>query len=97
MTLRKNTDALVTEVETSQSTKISGRRGRIGLVLMTTGTPPVSSDARIVRRTSTAVRRLRPRLSWPWVFRRRLSCMTTLCTAARSCSGPARAARGRAR
>ena len=58
MTLRKNTEALVTDVETSHSTKISGRRGRIGLVLMTTGTPPVSSDARIVRRTSTWTRRL---------------------------------------
>ena len=32
--------------------------------------------------------RLRPRSSWPWVFSRRLSCATTRCTAARSCSGP---------
>src|SRR4051812_18395649 len=37
---------------------------------------------------STAARRLRPRCSWPWVFSRRLSCATTRCTAARSCSGP---------
>src|SRR3954454_20319285 len=93
MTLRKKTDALVTDVDTSHSTKISGRRGRTGLVLMTTGTPPYSNDARMVRRMSTAARRLRPRCSWPWVFRRRLSCATTRCTAARSWSGP----EGRAR
>ena len=30
MTVRKNTDALVTDVDTSHSTKISGRRGRTG-------------------------------------------------------------------
>src|SRR4051812_45666553 len=60
---------------------------------MTTGTPPNSSDARIVLRTSTAARRLRPRCSLPWVFRRRLSWATTRCTAARSCSGPLGSAR----
>ena len=43
---RKNTDALVTEVETSHRTYSSGRRGRRGRYLSTTGTPPVSSDAR---------------------------------------------------
>ena len=59
----------------------------------TTGTPPVSSDARIVVRTSTWAWRLRPRSSWPWVFSRRLSCATTRCTAARSCSGPLGSAR----
>src|SRR3954454_18327629 len=85
---RKKTLALVTEVETSQRTKISGRRGRTGLYLRTTGTPPVSSDARIVRRKSTCAWRLIPRLSWPCVFSRRLSWATTRCTAARSCSGP---------
>src|SRR3954452_16366550 len=90
---RKNTLALVTEVETSQRTKISGRRGRTGLYLSTTGTPPVSSEARIVRRTSTCAWRLTPRLSCPCVFRRRLSCATTRCTAARSCSGPDGSAR----
>src|SRR3954453_14255381 len=93
MTLRKNTDALVTDVETSHSTKISGRRGRTGLSLMFTGPPPYSSDARIVLRMSTCARRLRPRCSWPWVFRRRLSCATTRWTAARSCSGPDGSAR----
>ncbi len=50
---RKNTDAEVTLVETSHSTYISGRRGRRGRYLSTTGTPPVCSDARIVRLTST--------------------------------------------
>src|SRR5918998_548970 len=40
-TLRKNTEALVTDVDTSHSTKISGLRGRIGFSLMTTGTPGV--------------------------------------------------------
>src|SRR3954469_9501086 len=93
MTDRKNTLALVTDVETSHRTKISGRRGRTGLYLRTTGTPPVSSDARIVRRTSTWAWRLRPRLSWPCVLSRRLSCATTRCTAARSCSGPDGSAR----
>src|SRR4051812_25130733 len=60
---------------------------------MLTGTPPNSSDARIVLRTSTAARRLRPRCSWPCVFSRRLSWATTRCTAARSCSGPEGSAR----
>ena len=46
---------------TSQSTKISGRRGRRGRHLRTTGTPPVCSDARIVRRTSTVWCLRRPR------------------------------------
>ena len=52
-TERKKTEAEVTEVETSQSTKISGRFGRRGLKRSSTGTPPVCRDARIVRRTST--------------------------------------------
>ena len=59
-TLRKKTLAVVTLVETSQSTKISGRRGRSGRYLSSTGTPPVCSEARIVRRTSTCAWRLRP-------------------------------------
>ena len=46
-----------------------------------------------MRRTSTCAWRLRPRVSWPWVARRRLSCITTRCTAARSCSGPDGSAR----
>src|SRR5215208_6411336 len=92
-TLRKKTEAEVTEVETSQRTKISGRRGRLGRCLRTTGTPPVSSDARIVRRTSTCTCLRRPAIWWPWVARRRLSWATVRCTAARSCSGP----EGRAR
>ena len=60
-TLRKKVLALVTLVETSHSTKISGRRGRWGRYLRSIGTPPVCSDARIVRRTSTWAWRLRPR------------------------------------
>ena len=44
-------------------------------------------------RTSTWAWRLRPRCSLPWVFSRRLSCATTRCTAARSCSGPVGSAR----
>ena len=48
----------------------------------------------MVRRTSTCAWRLRrPRALWPWVARRRLSCATTRCTAARSCSGPLGSAR----
>src|SRR3954468_5095345 len=94
-TERKKTLALVTEVETSQRTKISGRRGRVGRYFSCTGTPPVCNDARIVARKSTCAWRLRPRVSWPWVFRRRLSCATTRCTAARSCSGPLGRARSR--
>src|SRR3954453_15351498 len=85
---RKNTLALVTDVDTSHRTKISGRRGRTGLYFRTTGTPPVSRDARIVRRTSTCAWRLRPRLSWPCVFSRRLSWATTRWTAAGSWGGP---------
>ena len=46
-----------------------------------------------MRRTSTWAWRLRPRVSWPWVASRRLSCATTRCTAARSCSGPEGSAR----
>src|SRR4051794_3234164 len=92
-TERKNTLALVTLVETSQSTKISGRRGRRGRYLRTTGTPPVSSEARMVRRTSTWAWRWRPLSSWPWVASRRLSWATTRWTAARSCSGPLGSAR----
>src|SRR3954453_5956036 len=92
-TERKKTLALVTRSDPSQSPKTPGRRGRTGLYFRTTGTPPVSSDARIVRRTSTCAWRLRPRLSWPWVLSRRLSCATTRCTAARSCSGPDGSAR----
>ena len=34
-----------------------------------------------------------PRACWPCVASRRLSCMTTLCTAARSCAGPEGSAR----
>src|SRR4051795_7263167 len=60
---------------------------------MLTGTPPNSSEARIVLRMSTAAWRLRPRCSLPWVLSRRLSWATTRWTAARSCSGP----EGRAR
>src|SRR6478735_8125460 len=93
MTERKKTDALVTDVETSHSTKISGRRGRTGLSFTLSGTPPYSSDARMVLRMSTCARRLRPRASWPCVLSRRLSCATTRCTAARSCSGPDGSAR----
>ena len=92
-TLRKKTLADVTLVETSQSTKISGRRGRCGRYFSTTGTPPVSSDARIVRRTSTCAWRRCPRCSWPCVASRRLSCATTRCTAARSWIGPPGSAR----
>src|SRR4051794_19934181 len=94
---RKNTDALVTEVLTSQSTYSSGRRGRFGRYLNDTGTPPVSSEARIVRRTSTTSVRRRPRCSCPCVASRRLSCATTRCTAARSCSGPDGSARSNSR
>ncbi len=36
-------DALVTLVETSHSTKISGRRGRLGRYFRAIGTPPVWS------------------------------------------------------
>src|SRR3954447_16567387 len=92
---RKNTEALVTLVETSQRTKISGRRGRVGRYLSSTGTPPVLSEARIVRRTSTWARRLRPLSSWPCVASRRLSWATTRWTAARSWSGPLGSARSR--
>src|SRR3954447_15384556 len=92
---RKNTEALVTLVETSQRTKISGRRGRVGRNLSSTGTPPVLSEARIVRRTSTWARRLRPLSSWPCVASRRLSWATTRWTAARSWSGPLGSARSR--
>src|SRR4051794_28201960 len=42
----------------------------------------------MVRRTSTWLRRLRPRCSLPCVASRRRSWATTRCTAARSCSGP---------
>ena len=42
-TLRKKVLALVTQVETSQRTKISGRRGRRGRYLRSIGTPPVWS------------------------------------------------------
>ena len=53
-----------------------------------TGTPPVCSEARIVR----ARRRGRGgggrELCMPWVASRRRSCATTRCTAARSASGP---------
>ena len=76
-TERKNVLALVTLVETSQRTKISGRRGRRGRYLRSIGTPPVCSEARIVRRTSTWAWRLRPLSSWPWVASRRLSWETT--------------------
>src|SRR3954447_21063250 len=93
ITERKNTDALVTDVDTSHSTKISGRRGRTGLSFTFTGTPPYSNEARMVLRMSTCARRLRPRTSWPCVFSRRLSCATTRCTAARSWSGPLGSAR----
>src|SRR4051794_17217939 len=60
---------------------------------MTTGTPPNSSEARIVLRMSTDAWRFWPRCSWPWVLSRRLSWATTRCTAARSCSGPLGSAR----
>ena len=83
-TLRKKTDALVTLVETSHSTYSSGRRGLRGRNRSRIGTPPVSSDARIVRRTSTAAERRRPPCSCPRVASRRLSCATTRWTAARS-------------
>ena len=46
-----------------------------------------------MRRTSTCAWRLRPRCSLPCVFSRRLSCATTRCTLARSCSGPLGSAR----
>ena len=90
---RKNVLALVTLVETSQRTKISGRRGRRGRYLRSIGTPPVCSEARIVRRTSTWAWRLRPFSSWPWVASRRLSCATTRWTWARSWIGPLGSAR----
>src|SRR3954471_8293479 len=96
-TLRKKTDALVTLVETSHSTYSSGRRGRFGRNRSDTGTPPVSSDARIVRRTSTTSVRRRPRCSCPCVASRRFSCATTRCTAARSWSGPDGSARSNSR
>src|SRR3954471_16575812 len=96
-TLRKKTDALVTLVDTSHRTYSSGRRGRFGRKRKDTGTPPVSSDARIVRRTSTTSVRRRPRCSCPCVASRRLSCATTRCTAARSCSGPLGSARSNSR
>ena len=51
------------------------------------GTPPVSSEARIVRRMSTAAPRRRPRCSWPSVARRRFSWATARWTAARSWVG----------
>src|SRR4051795_12671730 len=47
----------------------------------------------MVRRTSTALRRRRPRVSLPCVASRRRSWATTRCTAARSCSGPLGSAR----
>ena len=46
-----------------------------------------------MRRTSTCAWRLRPRAWWPWVASRRLSCITTRWTAARSCAGPDGSAR----
>src|SRR5579863_7436818 len=93
--LRKNVLALVTDVETSHSTNSSGRRGRRGRYFSCTGTPPVCSDARIVARTSTWACRLCPRSSCPWEASRRRSCATTLCTAARSCTGPPGSERSR--
>ena len=60
---RKKTLAEVTDVETSHNTYISGRRGRRDRYLSFSGTPPVSSEARIVRRRSTTALRRRPRCS----------------------------------
>src|SRR3954452_14437876 len=51
----------------------------------------------MVRLTSTTSVRRRPRCSCPCVARRRLSCATTRCTAARSCSGPLGSARSTSR
>ena len=64
-TERKNVDAVVTELDTSHKTKISGRLGRRGRYLRAIGTPPVCRLARIVRGTSTWAWRLRPLSSWP--------------------------------
>ena len=56
----KSVLALVTDVDTSQSTKSSGRRGRWGRYFRTIGTPPVCNEARMVLRKSTCAWRLRP-------------------------------------
>ncbi len=77
--------------DVAQHVRARGGAGACGLYFAgTTGTPPVSSEARIVRRTSTA-RGARARApggpGWP---ARRLSCVTTRWTAARSCGGPGR-------
>ena len=90
---RKNVLALVTLVDTSHSTKISGLLGLLGLYLSATGTPPVWSEARMVRRKSTWAWRLWPLSSWPWVASLLFSCATTRWTAARSWIGPLGSAR----
>ena len=84
---RKKTLALVTLVDTSQSTYSSGRRGRRGRYFSSSGTPPVWSEARIVRRTSTCHERRRPRCSRPCEASRRFSWATTRCTWERSWVG----------